>query len=148
MSEDLKSKRGVEAFCRGLSSVHGERNALEASLRPRHAEQLLEHRPSKPFSAPALRSIESPEKTVVVPLRFRAAAEPGAADQLAVRESADDEATVRGVRTEARPGLVVRHHMMLLGRLAEGGRLGLQSFEAQRPEGFGVVLGQQANIHL
>src|SRR5947207_14978730 len=141
MSEDLKSKGGVEAFCGGLSGVHGERNALQASLRARHAEQLLQHRPSKPFSAPAVRYVESPDKTVVVPLRFRAAAEPGAAYQPAVGESADDEATVRGVRTEPRPGLLDRHRMMLLGRLAEGGRLRLQSFQAQRPEGLGVGLG-------
>ena len=32
MPEDLKSKRGVEAFCRGLSGVHGKRNPLQAGL--------------------------------------------------------------------------------------------------------------------
>src|SRR5260221_7908370 len=148
MSEDLKSKRGVEGLCRSLSGVDGERNALQAGLRPRHAKQLPQHRLTKPFSAPALGYVESPEKTVVVPLRFRAAAEPGAAYQLAVRESADDEAAVRGVPAEARPGLLDRHRMMLLRRLAERARLSLHSFQSQRPECFGVVLCEQANIHL
>src|SRR5438034_1089160 len=116
MSENLKSKGGVEAFCRRLSGVHSEGNALQTRLRPRHAKPLLEKRLSNPFAAPALGYVEAPEETIVVSLCFRATAEAGAGDQLAVHKCADDKVTVRGVRTEARPGLVDRHRAMLVGR--------------------------------
>src|SRR5262245_5857126 len=146
--EDLKSERGVETFRRGLASVHSKRYPLQARLLPSHPEQLLEQRFSDPFAAPARRYVDSPENTVVVPLRFRSTTEAGGSYNLPTRKSADDETAARGVRTEPGPGLIDRHRAMLFRRLAEGGRFSLQRFQAKGPEGFGIALGEQANMHV
>src|SRR5260370_5171537 len=60
VSEGLESQSGVEMFCRQLSAVHGQGDALQAGLAPREMNQLLEQRVCDLFAARVFFNVNAP----------------------------------------------------------------------------------------
>lgn len=147
MSKDGETQGSVEALGGCLTIAHGEDDLLE----PRHrfcAPQNFGHQaPRNAFSAMPLVYVHAPNSGLVPGLDARVANETNRSHQLRAGKSSQHVIIVAGWEKSAGENLH-RCGAVLLGGLAEGARLAFQSFQAQKPEGFGILRGEGANLYI